>query len=104
MVSMPKEEETRTLPDDTEVLWCKHRDVHWYIIGGHHTVTACRELAEEFRDGSDAKKELLELEIIPVFFTDRNMLVQISNAINLNIAKKVAKESFQSSSELERAT
>lgn len=101
--SMYKETDTIDLPDGSPVLWWKHPDIHWYIIGGQHTVTACRELAKKFPDGSAQQKELLEFEVIPVFSRDPRVLVRVSNALNLNIAEKVAKESFWSCAELGRA-
>lgn len=103
MDQMPKETDELELPDGSKVTWWKHPDVHWYIIGGQHTVTACRELAEQFPEGSEAKKDLLDFEVIPVFSRDPTVLVRVSNALNLNIAEKVAKETFRSCAELGRA-
>ena len=103
MDSMPAENAMITMPDGSKIEWWKHPDTHWYIIGGQHTVTACRELAEQFPADSEARKELLEFEVIPVFTRDTKVCVRVSNALNLNIAEKVAKETFRSCAELGRA-
>jgi hypothetical protein len=89
--------------DGLSMSWWKAPNVHWYIIGGQHTVIACRELAEHHPDGSNAKKDLLQFKVIPVFNRDPDTLVRVSNALNLNIAEKVAKETFRSCAEMGRA-
>jgi len=65
-------------------------------------VMACRELPEQYPDGHQAKLDLLEFEVIPIFTRDLATLVRVSNALNLNIAEKVAKENFQSYTEMGR--
>ena len=70
MDSMPAENAMMLMTGGYKVEWWKHPDTHWYIIGGQHTVTACRELAEQFPADSEARKELLEFEVIPVFTRD----------------------------------
>ncbi len=102
MDECPKED-VKVLVDGATVPWWKSPKVHWYIIGGQHTITACRELAEQYPDGSDQKKDLLEFEVIPVFSRDADTLVRVSNALNLNIAEKVARETFRSCAEMGRA-
>ena len=102
MDSMPAEG-SKVMVDGVEVDWWNSPDVHWYIIGGQHTVTACRELAEELPIGSEARKDLLEFEVIPVYSRDTKELIRVSNALNLNIAERVAKENFRSCAELGRA-
>jgi len=100
-----------TCPGEEEVVfvgghsvpWWKAPNVHWYIIGGQHTVTACRELAKQYPEGHLEKVDLLEFEVIPVFSRDPATLIRVSNALNLNIAEKVAKENFRSCMEMERA-
>jgi len=83
--------------------WWQSEAVHWYIIGGQHTVTAFRELAHKHPEGSAARDELLQFEVIPIFSRDPEVLVRVSNALNLNIAEKVAKETYRSCAELGRA-
>jgi len=103
MESILVEDGVVQLPDGSRTTWWKHPDVHWYIISGQHTVTACRELADQFPVDSEARKDLLEFEVIPVFSRDLQVLVRVSNALNLNIAEKVAKETFRSCTELGQA-
>lgn len=99
---MPGENNTFITPEGKKDPWWQSPSVHWYIIRGQHTVTACRELPDTFPNGSDAKRELLEFEVIPVFSRNRQQLVRVSNALNLNIAQKVARETFRSCAELGR--
>lgn len=89
-----------TMPDGSKITGWKHPDVHWYIVGRQDTVTVCRELAEQFLEDFEARKELLKFEMILVFFRDPHVLVSVSNALNLHIAEKVAKETFRSFAEL----
>ena len=96
--------ETDTIEEDSVTIpWWEGRNVHWYIIGGQHTVTAFRELASKHPEGSAAREELLQFEVIPIFSRDPEVLVRVSNALNLNIAEKVAKETYRSCAELGRA-
>jgi hypothetical protein len=102
MDSCPDENEQVVVGEEL-VPWWKAPNVHWYIVGGQHTVTACRELAEQYPADHPARQDLLEFEVIPVFSRDAATLVRVSNALNLNIAEKVAKENFRSCAEMGRA-
>lgn len=59
-------------------------------------MSAFRELSHKHLEGSKAREELLLFEIILIFSRDLEVLVTVSNALNLNITKKVAKESYRS--------
>jgi hypothetical protein len=86
MESMPAED-SKVKVNGKDVEWWKAPDVHWYIIGGQHMVTACRELAVDFPEGFEARIDLLEFEVIPIFSRDPLELIRVSNALNLNIAE-----------------
>lgn len=95
--------DARIVEDGREIPWWQGENVHWYIIGGQHTVKACLELAEQHPEGSDQRAELLEFEVIIVFSRDPEVLVRVSNALNLSIAEKIAVQNFRSCAELGRA-
>lgn len=95
-------EDSKVWIDGKEVEWWKAPGIHWYIIRGQYTVIACRELARDFRDDYETRKDLLEFEVIPVFSREPEVLIQLSNTFNLNIIEKVAKENFRSCAELGR--
>lgn len=92
-----------TMPNGSKIAWRKHPDVHWCIIGGQHTLTACCEFVEQFLANSKARKDPLEFEVISVLSRDQQVLVKVSNSLNLNIAEKVEKETLCSCAELGRA-
>jgi len=66
-------------------------------------VIACYELAVQHLEGSSQQKDYLDFEVIPVFNRKTQILVWVSNALNLNLDEKVAKENFQLCTELGRA-
>lgn len=67
------------------------------------TATAFCELVNDFPEDSEAHKHLLEFEVISVYSQDLEVLICMSNALNLNIAKRVSKENFRSYAKLGRA-
>jgi hypothetical protein len=99
MERMPDMEET-IIKDGKEIPWYQGKIVHWYIIGGHHTVESFRKIASGEPVGSAQREELLKFEIIPVFCRDPAMLTRVSTAQNLNITDRVVKEVYRHNVEL----
>jgi hypothetical protein len=33
--------------DGRQIPWYKGKNVHWYIVGGQHTYTACKQIGEK---------------------------------------------------------
>lgn len=83
--------------------WSQGRNTHSYFIGGQHTLNTFQELAKRHLKGFVAHEELLEFEVIWTFSRDLELLLCVSKARNLNIAKKVVKENCKSSTELYKA-
>ena len=71
-------------------------DVHWYIIGGQHTYQACISIAAKEVPGSARHKFYTEFDVIPVYSRDPDMLIKVSNALNIQIKDKMVTENFRS--------
>jgi hypothetical protein len=102
MERMPDMEE-KIIEDGKETPWYQGKNVHWYIIGGQHTVESFRKIASGEPVGSAHREELLKFEIILVFSKDPAMLTRVSTALNLNIIDRVMKEVYRQIVELGRA-
>ena len=81
--------EGRTIP------WYE-ADVHWYIVGGQHTYQACVNIAKKEVPGSARYKLYTEFDVIPVYSRDHDMLIKVSNALNIQVKEKVITENFRS--------
>jgi hypothetical protein len=99
MDSMPAMDE-KILEDGKEIPWYQGRNIHWYIIGGQHTVDSFRKIVSGEPVGSAQREELLQFEIIPVFSKDPAMLTRVSTTLNLNITDRVVKEVYRQNVEL----
>jgi hypothetical protein len=75
----------KILEDGKEIPWYQGKNVHWYIIGGQHTVESFRKIVRSEPIGSAQREELRQFEIIPVFSKDPAMLTRVSPVLNLNI-------------------
>jgi hypothetical protein len=95
--------EEKIIEDGKEIPWYQGKNVHWYIIGGQHTVESFRKIARREPVGSAQREELFKFEIIPVFNKDPAMLTRVSIALNLNITDRVVKEVYRQNVELGRA-
>ena len=71
-------------------------DVHWYIVGGQHTYQACVSIAKKEVPGSARHKFYTEFDVIPVYSRDPDMLIKVSNALNIQVKEKVVTENFRS--------
>jgi hypothetical protein len=102
MERMPDIEEN-IFEDGKEIPWYQGKNIHWYIIGGQHTVESFRKIASREPTGSAQREELFKFKIIPVFSKDLAMLTRVSTALNLNITHRVVKEVYRQNFELGRA-
>ena len=71
-------------------------DVHWYIVGGQYTYQACVNIAKKEVLGSARHKFYTEFDVIPVYSRDPNMLIKVSNALNIQVKENVVTENFRS--------
>ena len=71
-------------------------DVHWYIVGGQHTYQACVNIAKKEVPGSARHKFYTEFDVIPVYSRDPDMLIKVSNALNIQMKEKVVTKNFRS--------
>ena len=71
-------------------------DVHWYIVGGQHTYQACVNIAKKEVPESARHKFYTEFDVIPVYSRDPDMLIKVSNALNIQVKEKVVTENFRS--------
>jgi hypothetical protein len=94
MDHMPNMDE-KIIEDEKEIPWYQGKNVHWYIIGGQHTVESFCKIASREPVGSAHREELLQFKIIPVFSKDPAMLTRVSTALNLNITDRVVKEVYR---------
>ena len=73
-----------------------HADVHWYIVGGQHTYQACVSIAKKEVPMSARHKFYTKFDVVPVYSRDPNMLIKVSNALNIQVKDKVVTENFRS--------
>ena len=71
-------------------------DVHWYIVGGQHTYQACVSIAKKEVPRLARHKFYTEFNVIPMYSRDPDMLIKVSNALNIQVKDKVVTENFQS--------
>ena len=71
-------------------------DVHWYVVGGQHTYQACISIAKKEVPKSARHKFYTEFDVVPVYSRDPNMLIKVSNALNIQMKNKVVTENFRS--------
>ena len=71
-------------------------DVHWYIMGGQQTYQACVNIAKKEVPGSARHKFYTEFDVIPMYSRDPDMLIKVSNALNIQVKEKVVTENFRS--------
>ena len=83
------------LIDGQTIPWYES-DVHWYIVGGQHTYQACVNIAKKEVPGSARHKFYTEFDVIPVYSRDPDMLIKVSNALNIQVKEKVVTENFRS--------
>ena len=70
--------------------------MHWYIVGGQHTYQACVSIAAKEVSGSARHKFYTEFDVVPVYSHDPDMLIKVSNALNIQVKDKVVTENFRS--------
>ena len=71
-------------------------DVHWYVVGGQHTYQACMSIATKEEPGSARHKFYMEFDVVRVYSRDLDMLIKVSNALNIQVKDKVVTENFRS--------
>ena len=91
---MPQKDMEWTI-DGVAMLWYQ-ANVHWYIVGGQHTYQACVSIAAKEVPGSAQHKFYTEFDVVPVYSRDRNMLIKMSNDLNIQVKDKVVTENFRS--------
>jgi hypothetical protein len=82
--------------DGKQIPWYESRNVHWYVVGGQHTYTACKQIGEKELVGSERYDFYMNHKIIPIYSKDEDMLIKVSNALNIQVKDKVVTENFRS--------
>ena len=98
--SMPGKD-TQWAIDGQLIPW--YADVHWYVVGGQHTYQACVSIAKKEEPGSATHKFYTEFDVAPVYSRDPDMLIKVSNALNIQVRDKVVSENFWSQLKITRA-
>ena len=65
-------------------------------MGGQHTYQACVSITKKEVSGSARHKFYMEFDVIPVYLRDPDMLIKVSNALNIQVKEKVVTENFRS--------
>ena len=81
--------------DHRRIPWYQ-KDVHWYVVGGQHTYQACVSITAKEELGSARHKLYTEFDVVPMYSRDPNMLIKVSNALNIQVKDKVITENFWS--------
>ena len=81
--------------DSHSIPWYK-TDVHWYIVRGQHTYQTCLSIVAKEKPWSARHKFYTEFGVVLVCSWDPDMLIKVSNALNIQIKDKVVTENFKS--------
>ena len=65
-------------------------------MGGQHTYQACVSIAKKEVPSSAKHKFYTEFNMVPVYSRDPDMLIKVSNALNIQVKDKVVIENFRS--------
>ena len=65
-------------------------------MGGQHTYQACVSIAKKEVLGSARHKFYTEFDVIPMYLRDPDMLIKVSNALNIQVKEEVVTENFRS--------
>ena len=68
--------------------------MHWYIVGGQHTYQACISIAAKEVLRSARYKFYTEFDVVPMYSCDLDMLIKVSDALNIQVKDKVVTENF----------
>ena len=79
-----------------EVIPWYQMDVHLYVVGGQHTYQACVSIASKEELKSARHKFYTEFDVVPMYSRDPDMLIKVSNALNIRVKDKVVTETFRS--------
>jgi hypothetical protein len=82
-------------PDESGELLVKDEGVD-LIMGGQHTYTACKQIGEKEEFGSERYDFYMNHKIIPIYLKDEDMLIKVSNTLNIQVKDKVVTENFRS--------
>ena len=69
-------------------------NVYWCIVEGQHTYQACVSIAAKEVLGSTCHKFYTEFDVVPVYSRNPDMLIKVSNALNIQVKDKVVTENF----------
>ena len=81
---------------DSKVIHWYQMDVHWYIARGQHTYQVSVFIAAKEEPKSARHKFYIEFDVILVYSWDPDMLIKVSNTLNIQVKNKVATENFKS--------
>ena len=79
--------------------WAAHplvRRCPLVVVGGQHTYQTCVSIAKKEEPGSARHKFYTEFDVVPVYSRDPDMLIKVSNALNIQVRDKVVNENFWS--------
>ena len=65
-------------------------------MGGQHTYQACISIAKKEVPRSARHKFYSEFDVVPVYSRDPDMLIKVSNALNIQVKDKVVTKNFRS--------
>ena len=91
--SMPGKD-TEWAIDGQLIPW--YANVHWYVVKGQHAYQACVSIAKKEEPGSTRCKFYTEFDVVPIYSRDLDMLIKVSNALNIQIRDKVISENLWS--------
>ena len=70
-------------------------NVHWYIVGGQHTYQACVSIVAKEVPGSARHKFYTEFDVVSMYSRDPDILIKVSNALNIQGKDKVVIKNFR---------
>ena len=87
--------EMKWVIDGEPIPWYQ-TNVQWYVVGGQHTYQACVSIAAKEEPRSTRHKFYTDFDVVPVYSRDPDMLIKVSNALNIQVKDKVITKNFRS--------
>ena len=69
--------------------------MHWYVVGGQHTYQACFSITAKEEPGLARHKFYTKFDVVPVYSCDLDMLIKVSNVLNIQMKDKVVTKNFR---------
>ena len=70
-------------------------ELHWYIVGEKYTYQVCISIAVKEEPDTARHKFYTEFDVVPAYSSKHDMLIKVSNALNIQMKDKVVIKNFK---------